>query len=52
MRNPQPFIVIQNGKPLFTVHAYSIDQARAIVAARLADTSGIRIVAQGKGSLR
>ena len=29
MRNPKPFIVIQNGKPIFTVYAYSLDQARA-----------------------
>ena len=32
----KPFTVIQNGKPLFTVHAYSLDQARAIVAAKVA----------------
>lgn len=42
MRNPKPFIVFQPitgqnfPKPLFTVHAYSIEQARAIVAARVA----------------
>ena len=36
MRNPQPFVVIQNAKPLFTVHAYSLAQARAIVAAKVA----------------
>jgi hypothetical protein len=52
MRNLQPFAVIQNGRPIFTIHAYSLDQARAIVAARLADTTGIRIVAQRKGSPR
>ena len=28
--------LIQNGKPLFTVHAYSLEQARAIVAAKVA----------------
>ncbi|UGY28159.1 hypothetical protein HU675_0016140 [Bradyrhizobium septentrionale] len=33
---PQPFTVFQNGKPLFTVHAYSIEQARALVAAKVA----------------
>ena len=41
MRNPKPFIVYQpvpgqNAKPLFTIHAYSIEQARAIVAAKVA----------------
>ena len=36
MRNPKPFVVIQNGRPLFTVHAYSAEQARAIVAATVA----------------
>ncbi len=41
MRNPKPFTVFQpvpgqNGKPLFIVHAYSIEQARALVAAKVA----------------
>jgi hypothetical protein len=36
MRNPQPFVVIQNAKPIFTVYARSIEQARAIVAAKVA----------------
>ena len=36
MRNPKPFTVIQNGKLLFTVHAYSLEQARALVAAKVA----------------
>lgn len=36
MRNPQPFVVIQNAKPIFTVHAYSLEQARALVAAKIA----------------
>lgn len=47
MRNPQPFVVVQNGKPLFVIHAYTAQQARTLVAARLADTTGVRIVAQG-----
>src|SRR6478735_9391827 len=36
MRNPKPFVVIQNGKLIFTVYAYSLDQAEAIVAATVA----------------
>jgi hypothetical protein len=36
VRNPKPFVVIQNAKPIFTVYARSIEQARAIVAARIA----------------
>ena len=52
MRNPQPFVVIQNAKPIFTVYARSLEAARVIVAARLADTTGVLIVAQRKGSLR
>ena len=41
MRNPKPFTVYQpipgqNPKPLFTIHAYSLEQARAIVAAKVA----------------
>ena len=30
MRNPQPFTVIQNGKPIFTVHAYSLARPAAL----------------------
>ena len=36
MRTTKPFTIIQNGKPLFTVHAYSIEPARALVAAKVA----------------
>ncbi len=36
MRSPKPFVVIQNGKPIFTVYAYSAEQARALVAAKVA----------------
>ena len=42
MRNPRPFVVIQNGTFLFVIHAYSARQARTLVAARLADTTGVR----------
>lgn len=57
VRTPKPFTVLQpvpgqNPKPLFIVHAYSIAQARALVAARLADTTGVVIVAPRKGSPR
>ena len=52
MRDPRPFVVIQNGTFLFIVHAYSARQARTLVAARLADTTGVRIAAQRKGSPR
>jgi len=33
---PATFIVIQNAKPIFTVYAYSAEQARALVAAKVA----------------
>jgi len=41
MRTPKPYSVFrpipgQNPKPLFTIHAYSLEQARALVAARIA----------------
>jgi hypothetical protein len=41
VQNPKPFAVFQpipgeNAKPLFVVHAYSIEQARALVAAKVA----------------
>ena len=47
MRNPRPqlFTVFQNGKPLFTVHAYSLDQARALVAAKVAGETVVVAVA-------
>ena len=46
MRTPKPFVVIQNGKPLFTVHAYSLEQARALVAARVAGETIVVAVSQ------
>ena len=41
MRNPKPFMLFRPSparpaKPLFTVHACSLEQARAIVAAKVA----------------
>jgi hypothetical protein len=36
MRDPRLFVVIQNNRFLFTVYAHSIEQARMLVAARLA----------------
>jgi hypothetical protein len=41
MQNPQPFTVYQstpgqNARPIFVIHAYSIEVARAIVAAKVA----------------
>jgi hypothetical protein len=36
MRTTKPFVVIQHGRPSVTVHADSLDQAQAIVAAKVA----------------
>jgi hypothetical protein len=36
MRTTEAFTVIQNGKPLFTVYAYSLEAARAVVATKVA----------------
>jgi len=41
MQNPKPFAIYQpvpgqSAKPLFVNHAYSLEQARALVAARVA----------------
>jgi hypothetical protein len=52
MHDPRPFIVTWNGRFLFVIHAYSEQQVRTLVAARLADTTGVRIVAPRKGSPR
>ena len=46
MRLPRPFTVLRDGKIVLVVHCYSLAAARALIAARLADTTGIRIVAQ------
>ena len=48
-RRPKPFRVIRNGRCLFIIHCRSAEQARAVVASRLADTARVHIVA---GSLR
>jgi hypothetical protein len=36
MRTTKPFTVIQNGRPIFTIFAYSVEQTRVIVAAMIA----------------
>ena len=51
MRTTKPFTVIQNGKPLFTVHAYSLDQARTLVAAKVAGEVIVVAVALSPTSL-
>ena len=56
MRDPKPFMLFgrspaRPAKPLFTVHAYSLEQARAIVAAKVAgETIVIGPVARDGGS--
>ena len=50
MRTPKPFTVLrpipgQHAKPLFVIHAYSLEQARALVAAKVAGET--IVVAQG-----
>jgi hypothetical protein len=47
MRNPQPFVVIQNAKPIFTVYAYSLEQALALVAAKVAGETIVVPVSSG-----
>lgn len=41
----RPFTVLRDGKIVLVIRAYSIRQARAVIAARLSDLSGVRIVA-------
>ena len=45
MRNPRPFTVFRNGRFLFTIHAYSLKQARQLVAARIGDADAVVITA-------
>jgi hypothetical protein len=44
MRTAKPFVVIQNGKPIFTVHAYSLAAAKALVAAKVAGETIVVVV--------
>jgi hypothetical protein len=48
MRNPRPFVVLKDGVYLFTVHAYTRAQAEDVVAARLADTTGVTVREQAR----
>jgi hypothetical protein len=45
MRLPRRYIVLIEGKPLIVIRAYTKRQARELVAARLSDMSGVKIVA-------
>ena len=48
MRIPRHFTIFIDGKPLIVIRAYSKRQARELVAARLSDMSGVKIVAGAK----
>ena len=37
MRNPRPFAVYQAGRFVCVVYAYTIEQARRLIAARIVD---------------
>jgi hypothetical protein len=46
MRVPRRYIILIDGKPLLVIRAYTKRQARELVEVRLADTTGVQIVAQ------
>jgi hypothetical protein len=55
VRNPKPFTVFQpvpgqTPKPLFVIHAYSLAQARALVAAKVAGETIVIALSQGGAS--
>jgi hypothetical protein len=50
MRNLRPFLIFQNNKFLFILHAYSAKQANALLPARLTDLTNILITAPRKNS--
>jgi hypothetical protein len=52
MRFPRPFTVLRDGKVVLIIRAYTLAQARALIAARLSDLTGITLRASRKGSLR
>jgi hypothetical protein len=45
MRVPRRYIILIDGKPLLVIRAYTKRQARELVEVRLADTTGVQIVA-------
>ena len=45
MCKPRPFEVRQNGRLVCVLHAYSIEQARQLVEARIGDTVAVVITA-------
>jgi hypothetical protein len=54
VQTPKPFTVYQptlgqSPKPLFIVHAYSIEQARALVAVKVAGETIVVAVPDGAG---
>ncbi len=51
MRTTKPFVVIQNGRPIFTLFAYSAEAARALVAAKVAGET-IVVAASRDGASR
>jgi hypothetical protein len=50
MRDPRPFVVIQNAKPIFTVYARSLEQAQAIVAATVVGETIVVAIARDGAS--
>jgi hypothetical protein len=48
MRDPRPFVVIQNGTFLFVIQRLQRAADPQLVAVRLADTTGVVIVAPRK----
>ena len=55
MQTPKPFTVFQptpgqTPKPLFVIHAYSLEQARALVAAKVAGETVVIPIARDGAS--
>jgi hypothetical protein len=50
MRDPRPYLVFRAGRFLFSLHAYSEQQARDLIAARLSDTADIVVTAPRHGA--
>jgi hypothetical protein len=50
VQTPKPFTVYQDAKPILTVYAYSIEQARALVAAKVAGETIVRPVSRDGAS--
>jgi hypothetical protein len=52
LKRVRPFTVLRDGKVVLIIRAYTLAQARALIAARLSDLTGVTLRASRKGAQR